>query len=188
MQPQIIELRHHTYPEVEAAVFQGAGPRGVILAPGRIFDMKSWYHMAQPLAGQGLWALCLNQSEAWAVIEAMAYLTAQGVEKTALLGGSKGAYAILRALARTDSIAVDRLAVLAPPPGGEPVAAPHIKKLFVCAEHDSLGFESQTKELHEKSSPPKKLKLFPGTAHSQFMFKESYGAELQRLLLDFLIR
>ena len=90
MQPQIIELRHHTYPEVKAAVFQGAGPRGVILAPGRIFDMKSWYHLAEPLAGQGLWALCLNQSEAWAVVEATAHLSGRGVEKTALLGGSKG--------------------------------------------------------------------------------------------------
>ena len=91
----------------------------------------------------------------------------------------------MRALARIDSQKVDRLAVLAPP-GGEPVAAPHMQKLFVCAERDSLGFEAQTKELHEKSAPPKSLKLFPGTAHSQFMFKESYGAELQTLLLDFL--
>jgi dienelactone hydrolase len=185
MQPEILALKHAVYPSVQAALFKTAGPRGVVMAPGKIFDMQSWYHLARPLAQQGVTALSLNQSESWAVIKAVEHLSGLGLQRVSLLGGSKGGYAALKALARMKCGPVDRLAVLAPA-GGDPVMNPDIRKLFISAEQDSLGFEVRTKELYEKSAQPKELKLYPGTAHSQFLFKEPFGDELRGLLLEFL--
>ena len=185
MKPEIIELKHPAYPSVQAALFRAPGPRAVLMAPGKVFDMQSWYHLARPLAGQGLAALCLNRSEAWAVIKGMELLQSMGLGPVSLLGGSKGGFAVLEALGRMSAAPVDRLAVLSPA-GGEAVPDPGIDKLFISAERDSLGFEVRTKELYEKSAAPKELRLFPGTAHSQFMFEQAYGDELRDLLLKFL--
>jgi hypothetical protein len=94
-----------------------------------------------------------------------------------------GGAAILRALAHTASPGIDRVVLLAPA-GGEAMKSQTIKKLFVVAEKD--GFYSKVYNLYQASREPKELKVYPGSAHAQHMFKSEYGVDLANLIVHFL--
>lgn len=114
---------------------------------------------------------------------AVDFLEKKGFEQIALVGGSMGGTAILRALGRKVNPRIDKVALLAPA-GGEAIKSRTIKKLFVVAEKDR--FYSGVHTLYTASSEPKELKLYAGSAHAQHIFKTEYGADLANFIIYFL--
>ena len=59
------------------------------------------------------------------------------------------------------------------------------RKLFVCAERDSLGAAAAVTQAFTDAEEPKTLRLFPGREHSKAMFKAKYGEEVLELIAAF---
>jgi len=102
------------------------------------------------------------------ILAAVEYLKANGAERVSLLGGSMGGGAVGRALVASESDAVDRVILLAAVPVDSPEKLKG-DKLFVVREGDRLA--KATREQHKKAPGPKKLKILPGDAHAQHLFK-----------------
>jgi hypothetical protein len=62
------------------------------------------------------------------------------------------------------------------------------RKLFVCADHDSLGAAPNVLHCFEVVSRPKTLLMFGGREHSRAMFKAPYGDEAVQAIVDFVAR
>ena len=59
------------------------------------------------------------------------------------------------------------------------------RKLFICAERDSLGAAASVQRAYQDAAEPKAIRLFPGREHSRAMFKAAYGEEALQAILDF---
>lgn len=180
---------------VEASLFKASPKRAVVLAHGAVFNKESWYDLAGALRKEGVTALSIDfrgygKSKApnkadkhLDILAAVDFLTKKGYESISLLGGSMGGAAALRALDLRHDDAVDKVVLLAPA-GGPPVKSPDADKLFIVSEGDRL-LES-TRNLHEKSSKPKRLEVLSGSAHAQHIFKTKEGPKLTDLIVSFL--
>ena len=180
---------------IEAALFAAEGDRAAVFAHGAVFDKESWYPQAERLQKAGVTALSIDfrgygNSKAGTAAEkyhdilgAVAFLEAKGFEKIAVVGGSMGGAAVLRALAHSDSKAIVK-AVLLAPAGGDPIASTTISKLFIVSEGDRLAATVQ--RLHEASTKPKELKVYPGNAHAQHLFKTEHAEDLMKRIIKFI--
>lgn len=180
---------------IEAALFATEGDRAAVFAHGAVFNKESWYPQAERLQKAGVTALSIdfrgygnskagNAAEKYPdVLGAVAFLEAKGFEKIAVLGGSMGGAAVLRALAHSDSKAIVK-AVLLAPAGGDPISSASISKLFIVSEGDRLS--ATVKRLHESSAEPKQLHLYSGNAHAQHLFKTEHAEDLTKRIVKFI--
>ena len=180
---------------IEAALFDAEGDRAAVFAHGGIFNKESWYPQAERLQQAGVAALSIDfrgygNSKAGTapekyhdVLGAVAFLEAKGFEKIAVVGGSMGGAAVLRALAHSDSTSIVK-AVLLAPSGGDPIASATISKLFVVSEGDR--HVGTAKRLHAASADPKELKVYPGDAHAQHLFKTGHAEDLTNRIVKFI--
>lgn len=195
-EPEIVRFATKDGGRIKAALFAGKKDRAVILAHGAVFDKESWYPQARVFRKAGLTCLAIDfrsygKSTAGSsrekyhdVLGAVVWLKEQGYKHIAVVGGSMGGAAVLRALSHTDDSAIDKALLLAPA-GGDPIASDTVKKLFVVSEGD--GVVGRVRALHEASSDPKELRILSGKAHAQHIFKTPQGKELMDAMLTFLL-
>jgi len=119
------------------------------------------------------------------VRNAAAWLRSNGAREVALLGASMGGSAVLHASA---SISPESVVALSAPVRA--MSAPDAKrvlgrKLFVCADHGSLGAAAAVQRAYEEAEEPKTIRFFPGREHSKAMFRAKYGEEALDAILGF---
>ena len=180
---------------IEADLFKGTTDRAVVLAHGGVFNKESWHDQARRLQAEGITALSINfrgygkskasneRDKHLDVLGAIEYLKKHGYERIGILGGSMGAMAVDRALQQTDDPKIDKVILLAPP-SGQALTSPKMKKLFITSEGDFAA--RGTRAIHEGSSEPKQLKVYPGDSHAQHLFKTEHAEDLNNLIVRFM--
>jgi pimeloyl-ACP methyl ester carboxylesterase len=183
-----------------AATLYGKLParRAVLLCHGANWDASGWSEVAPRFVQRGTPALALNfrgydgssgRTTRLSVVDdvgsAVEWLRGQGASEIALVGASMGGYAVLAASARVAPESV--VAVSAPVRPISDADAKRIsgRKLFVCADHDSLGAAEAVKQAFTDAQEPKAIRFFPGRQHSRAMFKAKYGDEVLQVVVDF---
>jgi len=180
--------------KIQGSLFEAGKGRVVLFAHGAVFNKESWYFLCDLLREQGISSLSIDfrgygeskkgtsDHKYHDILGAIEYLKDQGYKKIAIVGGSMGGGAVLKALAVTIDKKVDKVALLAAA-GGKPVMSEKMDKLFVVSRDE--GAYQRVMDLHEKSADPKTLKVFPGSSHAQHMFKTEHSQNLVNLILGF---
>lgn len=170
-----------------------------MLCHGANWDASGWAEIAPRFVERKLPALALNfrgyggstgrtnrGSAVSDVSNAAAWLRQQGARQVALVGASMGGHAVLMA---STSVGPECVVAISAPVRPIPAAdARQItgRKLFVCAERDSLGAAAAVQRAYEDAQEPKSIRLFPGREHSRAMFKARYGEEALTAILNFI--
>jgi dienelactone hydrolase len=117
-----------------------------------------------------------------------AALRARGVKEIALVGSSMGGSAVLASSFEADVECV--VAISAPVAAVPDELSKKIsgRKLFVCADRDSLRATPNVLGCFSAATAPKKLVLFGGREHSRAMFTASYGDEALSEMVEFVCR
>ncbi|OLC52519.1 MAG: hypothetical protein AUH85_17035 [Chloroflexi bacterium 13_1_40CM_4_68_4] len=172
--------------------------RAALLCHGANWDASGWGDFPGRFTTRGVAVLALNfrgydgstgrtnrNSAAVDVRNAAAWLRSNGAREVALVGASMGGYAALVASAAVSPESV--VAISAPVRAISDGDAKRIlgRKLFVCAERDSLGAAPAVSQAFTDAEEPKMLRLFPGREHSKAMFKAKYGEEVLELITSF---
>lgn len=175
--------------------------RAVVLCHGQSWDATGWRDIAPRFVARGVPALAINfrgydgstgKTEAWSTVEdlkaAKAWLRGQGAAEVALVGASMGGHAVLGSSFDGDVECV--VSVSAPVTAIEDGLSRKIsgRKLFICANEDSMGAARHTLRTFEVCSTPKVLMLFGGKEHSIGMFHAPYGPEVLAAIVDFVAR
>lgn len=172
--------------------------RAAILCHGQSWDAGGWKDIAPRFAARGVPALALNfrgygastgsTTPASTVADlhaAKAWLKKQGVTELALVGASMGGHAVLASSFERDIECV--VSVSAPVEPVDDALSRKVtgRKLFICANEDSLGAAPHVLHTFELCARPKTLLLFGATEHSIGMFHAPYGGEVIAAVLDF---
>ena len=167
-----------------------------------------WREFAQLTAAQGFMALTYqwhgcgesgsaNETELQKFVDdtraAIDFVREQGAEKVILVGASLGGVASAKLAIESQA---SGLVVLASPPsipqwGFEIQPADldiDIPKLFITAESDSTVSADETRTLYDWATEPKEWQSYPGSAHGTDLFEGENKAELEQLLLGFLLK
>lgn len=195
--------------ETLLADLYGALPsrRAAVLVHGLNWDASGWRDVAQLLVARGVPALALNlrgydgssgktndfaPPAPWSPIAdlraAKALLRERGAREIALVGASMGGHAILASSFEAD---VESIVSISAPVTAVPDELSRRvtgRKLFVCADGDSLGAAPHVVHCFDVVSKPKTLVLFGGSEHSRGMFAAPYGTEATGAIIDFVAR
>ena len=167
-----------------------------------------WREFAQLTAAQGfmvltyLWHGCresgvANEAELQKFVEdaraAISFVREQGAEKIILAGASLGGLASAKLAVESQA---SGLVVLASPPSipqwvvevDSADLNTDIPKLFITAENDKTVSADDTRALYDLAAGPKEWQTYPGTAHGTDLFEGESGPELQRRILEFILR
>jgi fermentation-respiration switch protein FrsA (DUF1100 family) len=170
----------------------------VVLCHGANWDASGWAEIAPRFEKSKLPALALNfrgydgstgstnrRSAAVDVASAAAWLRAQGAAELALIGASMGGHAVLIASAEVNPESVVAISAPVRPIPAEEAKRIAGRKLFLCADHDSLGAAASVRQAYADAREPKAVRFFPGREHSRAMFKAAYGEEALDAILEF---
>jgi dienelactone hydrolase len=196
--PKTVELRSDT--ESLHADLYGALPaaRAAILCHGQSWDASGWRDIAPQLVARGIPALALNfrgydrstgkttpASTVADVHAAKVWLKASGAKDIALVGASMGGHAVLASSFERDIECV--VSVSAPVQPVDDALSRKVtgRKLFICANEDSMGAAPHVLRTFDLCDRPKTLLMFGATEHSIGMFHAPYGGEVIAAILDF---
>jgi pimeloyl-ACP methyl ester carboxylesterase len=172
--------------------------RAAILCHGQSWDATGWRGIGPKFAERGVPALALNfrgydgstgkttyPSVVTDVGVAKTWLRAQGAGEIALVGASMGGYAVLGSSFDRDVECV--VSISSPVQALDDELARKVsgRKLFICANEDSLGAAPHVLRAFDACEPPKTLLLFGAKEHSNGMFNAPYGPEVIAAMLDF---
>ena len=181
--------------------------RAAILVHGQQWDASGWREVAQRFAARGVPALALNlrgydgssgktneyaPPAPWSPVAdlraAKALLRDSGVRELALVGASMGGHAILASSFEADVESI--VSVSAPVTAVPDELSRRVtgRKLFVCADRDSLGAAPHVLHCFDVISTPKTLLMFGGKEHSRGMFAAPYGDAAVDAIVDFVAR
>ena len=181
--------------------------RVAILVHGQNWDASGWRKVAPRFAACGVAALAVNlrgygsssgktnryrPTAPWTPVTdlraAKATLRERGAREIALVGASMGGSAVLASSFEKDVECV--VAVSAPVAAVPEELAKKIsgRKLFVCADRDSLRAAPNVFRCFTDASSPKTLVFFGGREHSRAMFAAAYGEEAVRAIVEFVCR
>ena len=181
--------------------------RVAILVHGQNWDASGWGGVAPVFVARGVPALALNlrgyggssgktnryrPDKPWTPVAdlraAKAALRSRGVKEIALVGSSMGGSAVLASSFEGDIECV--VAISAPVAAVPDELSKKIsgRKLFVCADRDSLRATPNVLACFTAASAPKKLVLFGGREHSRAMFSAAYGDEAVGEIVEFVCR
>jgi pimeloyl-ACP methyl ester carboxylesterase len=181
--------------------------RVAILVHGQNWDASGWRKVAPRLAARGVAALAVNlrgygsssgktnryrPNAPWTPVTdlraAKATLRERGAREIALVGASMGGSAVLASSFEKDVECV--VAVSAPVAAVPEELAKKItgRKLFVCADRDSLRAAPNVFRCFTDASSPKTLVFFGGREHSRAMFAAAYGEEAVSAIVEFVCR
>jgi dienelactone hydrolase len=181
--------------------------RAAILVHGQQWDGSGWRDVAPRFVGLGVTALALTlrgydgssgkTSEfappaEWSPVAdlraAKALLRDRGAREIALVGASMGGHAILASSFEADVECI--VSISAPVTAVPDELSRRVtgRKLFVCADGDTLGAAPHVLRCFDVASKPKTLLMFGGSEHSRGMFAAPYGAEAIEAIIDFVAR
>lgn len=181
--------------------------RAAILVHGASWDASGWHEIAPRFASGGVPALAVNlrgfggsggktnryqPGKQWTPVadlrSAKALLRERGVSEIALVGSSMGGSA---ALVSTFDGDVEAVVALSAPVAAVPADLAKMitgRKLFVCAERDSLRAAPNVAQCFKDTTDPKTLILFGGREHSRAMFTAPYAEEAIGAIVEFVCR
>ena len=198
MTPTRVELRSEA--ETLKADLYGTlpSPRAAVLCHGQSWDASGWREIATQLAQRGVPALALNfrgydgstgktvpASTVADVHAAKLWLRAGGVQEIALVGASMGGHAVLGSSFERDVELVVSISAPVEPVDDALSRKVSGRKLFICANEDSMGAAPHVLRTFELCDRPKTLLLFGAKEHSIGMFHAPYGGEVIAAILDF---
>jgi dienelactone hydrolase len=172
--------------------------RAALLCHGANWDASGWVDIAPRFAERGVAALALNfrgydgssgrtnrASALNDVRNAAAWLRTNGARELALVGASMGGSTVLLASASVAPECV--VAISAPVRAMSQGDTKRIlgRKLFVCAERDSLGAASAVQRAFADAEEPKALRFFPGREHSRALLRGAHGDDALQTILSF---
>lgn len=181
--------------------------RAAILVHGQNWAASGWRDIALRIAARGVAALALNlrgyngssgktnefaPPAPWSPITdlraAKALLKQRGAGEIALVGASMGGHAVLASSFEADVECI--VSVSAPVTAVPDELSRKItgRKLFVCADQDSLGAAPHVVRCFDVVDEPKTMLMFGGREHSRGMFAAPYGAEAVAAIIDFVAR
>ena len=190
--------------ESEGATLQadlyGALPaaRAAILCHGQSWDASGWKDIAPQLVARGVPALALNfrgyagstgkTTPASTVADlnaAKAWLRAAGAAEIALVGASMGGHAVLASSFEGDIESV--VSISAPVEAVDDALSRKVtgRKLFICANEDSMGAAQHVLRTFDVCDTPKTLLMVGAKEHSIAMFHAAYGREVIAAIIDF---
>lgn len=179
---------------IEASLFEASRSKVVIFAHGAIFNKESWYFLAEAFQRKGVSALSIDfggygnstsgstAKKMYDILGAIAYLEEQGFTNINVVGGSMGGAAVLSALGNS-TVPINKVILLAPA-GGPALVSTAIDKLFVVSEKE--GMFSGVMAIYNASAEPKQIKIYPGNAHAQHLFKTDIRDELIERIINFI--
>lgn len=172
--------------------------RAAILCHGQSWDASGWRDIAPQLVARGVPALALNfrgydgssgkttpTSTVADLKAAKAWLRASGATAIALVGASMGGHAVLGSSFEGDIESV--VSISAPVEAVDDALSRKVtgRKLFICANEDSMGAAPHVLRTFEVCDKPKTLLMFGAKEHSIGMFHAPYGREVIAAILDF---
>lgn len=181
--------------------------RAAILVHGKSWDAAGWRDVAPRFAERGVPALAVNlrgygdstgrtnqfrPDKPWTPVAdlraAKGALRERGAREVALVGASMGGSVVLASSFENDIDCV--VAISAPVAAVPDELSKRItgRKLFVCADRDSLRATPNVLRCFMETGAPKTLVMFGGREHSRAMFKASYGQEALAAILEFVCR
>ena len=181
--------------------------RAVILVHGSGWDASGWRDIAPRFVARGVPALALNlrgydgstgktnrweDPGEWSPITdlraAKHTLSERGAGEIALVGASMGGHAVLGSSFDSN---VECVASISAPVGetsDELSRRITGRKLFVCADEDTLGAWPHVLRAFAAAAAPKTLLAFGGKEHSRGMFAAPYGADMISAVVDFVAK
>ena len=182
--------------------------RAVILVHGASFDASAWRDIAPRFVARGLPALALNlrgydgstgKTNRWSddpppwspivdLAAAKAVLRERGAREIALVGSSMGGHAVLASSFEADAECVVSVSAPVQETPDELTRRVSGRKLFLCADEDSLGAAPHVLHAFSVAAHPKTLLMFGGKEHSRGMFAAPYGDEAVQAIVDFVAR
>ncbi|HEU5288434.1 MAG TPA: alpha/beta fold hydrolase [Candidatus Limnocylindria bacterium] len=181
-------------------------PRVVVLVHGSGWDASGGREIAPRFLARGVAALALNlrgydgstgtsrweESGAWSPVVDLAATKAMlrkaGAREIALVGASMGGHAVLASSFDEDVECVVSISAPAQETPDELSARVRGRKLFVCANEDTLGAAPHVLRAFAAADAPKTLLMFGGKEHSRGMFAAPYGEEAISAIVDFVAR
>jgi pimeloyl-ACP methyl ester carboxylesterase len=181
--------------------------RVAVLVHGQNWDASGWRDVAPLFAARDVPALALNlrgyaastgktnryrADKPWTPVADLraskAALRERGVKEIALVGSSMGGSAVLASSFEGDIECV--VAISAPVAAVPEDLSKRItgRKLFVCADRDSLRATANVIRCFSEAASPKKLVLFGGREHSRAMFTAPYGEDALGEIVGFVCR
>jgi pimeloyl-ACP methyl ester carboxylesterase len=181
--------------------------RAAILVHGQNWDASGWRGVAPLFVERGVPVLAVNlrgyagstgktnryrPGKPWTPVAdlraAKAALRERGVKEVALIGSSMGGSVVLASSFEGDIESV--VAISAPVAAVPDELSKKItgRKLFVCADRDSLRATPNVLQCFTAATAPKKLVLFGGREHSRAMFNAPYGDEVLGEVVEFVCR
>ena len=172
--------------------------RAVILCHGQSWDATGWREIGPKFAERGVPALAINfrgfdgstgkTTPASTVADlhaAKMWLRESGAGEIALVGASMGGHAVLASSFEHDVECV--VSVSAPVQAVDDTLSRKVsgRKLFICANEDSMGAAPHVLRTFELCDTPKTLLLFGAKEHSNGMFHAPYGSAVVAAMLDF---
>lgn len=181
--------------------------RAAILVHGQNWDASGWREVAPRFAERGVPAVALDlrgygrstgktnryrPPTPWTPIAdlraAKAALRERGAAEIALVGSSMGGSAVLASSFEKDVesvVAVSAPVVAVPDELAKKISG---RKLFVCADRDTLRAAPNVFRCFSDAARPKTLLFFGGSEHSRAMFAASYGEEALAAIVEFVCR
>jgi pimeloyl-ACP methyl ester carboxylesterase len=182
-------------------------PRVAVLVHGQNWDASGWRGVAPLFVARGVPALAVNlrgyagstgktnryrPGKPWTPVAdlhaAKEALRERGVREVALVGSSMGGSAVLASSFEGD---IECLVAVSAPVAAVPDELSRKitgRKLFVCADRDSLRATANVLQCFTAANAPKKLVLFGGREHSRAMFSAPYADEALAEIVEFVCR
>jgi pimeloyl-ACP methyl ester carboxylesterase len=164
------------------ALMWGEGDYGVVMAHGASYDAASWEEQGQKIAENGIVALAPEDISPGSLLVSIEHLKEEhGVRDVALMGGSAGGSAVLRA-ANQNPEAADQLIILSA--SGDVSGLGAEPKLFVATEGEGGFAEEARRMAREAPGDRNEALILPGDAHAQAIFRTEEGDRLMRAILE----
>ncbi|TMC69622.1 MAG: alpha/beta hydrolase [Chloroflexi bacterium] len=181
--------------------------RVAVLVHGQNWDGSGWRDVAPLFVARGVPAVAVSlrgyagstgktnryrPDKPWTPVADLhsvkAALRDRGVKELALVGASMGGSAVLASSFENDIECV--VAISAPVAAVPDELSRKIsgRKLFVCADRDSIRATPNVLTCFGAAGAPKKLVLFGGREHSRAMFSAPYGDEALEEIVEFVCR
>ena len=181
--------------------------RVAVLVHGQNWDGSGWRDVAPLFVARGVPAVAVSlrgyagstgktnryrPDKPWTPVADLhsvkAALRDRGVKELALVGASMGGSAVLASSFENDIECV--VAISAPVAAVPDELSRKIsgRKLFVCADRDSIRAKPNVLTCFGAAGAPKKLVLFGGREHSRAMFSAPYGDEALEEIVEFVCR
>ncbi len=178
--------------------------RAAVLVHGQNWDAAGWHEVGPRFADRGVPAVAVNlrgygastgktnryrPPTPWTPVadlkSAKGMLRERGVAEIALVGASMGGSAVLASSFEHDVecvVAISAPVVAVPEELAKKIGG---RKLFVCADRDSLRAAPNVLRCFGDATDPKTLILFGGRQHSRAMFSAPYGDEALGAIVEF---